>query len=314
MKKTILFAVVLLTIASCSKEKRSDKKGLSMQKFVIELSEYAKGIDPNFAIIPQNGAELSFNNLDTQEDLNEPYLAAIDGIGIEELYYNGTWNKDGLRVSMLNQIKDKKTILVSDFVSDDFDTYDAYEDIIFDHFVPFVRSSTNYDYIEIPTIVTNENNEDINSMSDVQNYLYLIGASEEQFNSKEELLQAISQTNFDLIILDLEFGSGNFNANDLQALKTKSNGAKRMVISYINVGAAEKYRYYFQEDWRLHRPLWLKKKYDGYDDEFWVKFWKKPWKEIMYGNDSSYMKKILDAGFDGAYLDNVEAYYFLYFD
>jgi cysteinyl-tRNA synthetase len=45
-----------------------------------------------------------------------------------------------------------------------------------------------------------------------------------------------------------------------------------------------------------------------------VKFWKDDWQEIIYGNEDSYIKKIIDAGFDGAYLDNVEAYYFLYFD
>ena len=87
-----------------------------------------------------------------------------------------------------------------------------------------------------------------------------------------------------------------------------------MVISYINIGAAENWRYYWKDDWKLHHPRWLKKPYKGYQDEIWVKFWKKDWQEIIYGNDNSYMKKILDAGFDGAYLDNVEAYYFLYFD
>ena len=62
--------------------------------------------------------------------------------------------------------------------------------------------------------------------------------------------------------------------------------------------------------WRgamIVRPAWLKKEYDGYPDEYWVKFWKKDWKEIIYGNDASYTKKLLNAGFDGAYLDDVFA-------
>jgi cysteinyl-tRNA synthetase len=64
----------------------------------------------------------------------------------------------------------------------------------------------------------------------------------------------------------------------------------------------------------LHHPDWLKKKYDGYVDEIWVEFWNDEWKSIIYGNDNSYIKKIINAGFDGAYLDNVEGYYSLYFD
>lgn len=66
--------------------------------------------------------------------------------------------------------------------------------------------------------------------------------------------------------------------------------------------------------WKLHSPTWLKKKYDGYDDEIWVKFWKKEWQEIIYSGGDSYTQRILSSGFNGVYLDNVEAYYFLYFD
>ena len=43
-------------------------------------------------------------------------------------------------------------------------------------------------------------------------------------------------------------------------------------------------------------------------------FANKDWQEIIYGNDDSYAKKIIDAGFNGVYLDNIEAYYFLYND
>ena len=36
------------------------------------------------------------------------------------------------------------------------------------------------------------------------------------------------------------------------------------------------------------------------------------WQKMMFGNDDSYIKKIINAGFDGVFLDNVEAYYALY--
>jgi cysteinyl-tRNA synthetase len=80
----------------------------------------------------------------------------------------------------------------------------------------------------------------------------------------------------------------------------------------MSLGSAENYRYYWQTDWRLNHPSWIKKKYEGYDDEYWVEFWEKEWQDIIYGSDSSYLNKIINAGFDGVYLDNVEAYYFLY--
>jgi cysteinyl-tRNA synthetase len=115
-----------------------------------------------------------------------------------------------------------------------------------------------------------------------------------------------------VVLIDLYYEDTPLGAADIERLKTKKNGGRRLVISYISIGSAEKYRYYWKKGWGPHHPLWLKKKYDGYPDECWVKFWKKAWQEIIYGNDDSYMKKIIDAGFDGAYLDNVEAYYALY--
>ncbi len=149
-------------------------------------------------------------------------------------------------------------------------------------------------------------------MNDAKNFLYLIGDA--GFQTKQDLINAISVANFDVILIALFFNEIAFTSSEIQQLKNKANGGKRLVISYINIGAAENYRYYWKDNWKLHRPNWLKKPYEGYEDEIWVKFWKKDWQEIIYGNDNSYIKKIIDAGFDGAYLDNVEAYYFLYFD
>jgi len=80
----------------------------------------------------------------------------------------------------------------------------------------------------------------------------------------------------------------------------------------MNIGAAENWRYYWYGNWIINDPVWIKKNYAGYEDEFYVQFWHQDWQNIIYGNDESYLKKIVDAGFDGVYLDNVEAYYFLY--
>ena len=69
--------------------------------------------------------------------------------------------------------------------------------------------------------------------------------------------------------------------------------------------------YYWRKPWTINDPSWLKKKYDGYENEVWVEYWNQEWQDIIYGNDDSYTRKVIDAGFDGVYLDNVEAYYFL---
>jgi cysteinyl-tRNA synthetase len=115
-----------------------------------------------------------------------------------------------------------------------------------------------------------------------------------------------------MVLIDLFYNDLQLTAQEVQTLKTKANGAKRLVIAYMNIGSAEKYRYYWQKNWRQYSPKWLKKKYPGYKDELYVEFWNQEWKDIIYGNDNSYAKRILNADFDGVYLDNVEAFYVLY--
>jgi len=309
--KTVIIFFTTLVLLSCSKEKRSDVAAKKMQDFVISISDYARSFDPDFIIIPQNGVELVFNNAEPDDGFNTSYMSAIDGLGVEELFYYEVFALDPERLSMLRKIEDLKKIMVSEYVTNNSDISAAFDQNYNEGFICFVRDKSNYDYKEIPNNIVNENSYDITDLSLAQNYLYLI--STDNYSSKQEMMNAISLTNFDVVLIDLFFDDAEFTSTEINQLKTKANGGQRLVISYISVGSAENYRYYWKKNWGLHCPLFLKRKYDGYKDEFWVKFWKQDWQDIIYGNDDSYMKKIINAGFDGAYLDNVEAYYFLYY-
>lgn len=283
-----------------------------MQTFIIDIADYAHSLKPEFIIIPQNGCELAFNYLWQADGINDAYLNAIDGFGIEELFYFNTYNPDLERLEMLRELVQYKPVMVSEMVNDNNNIPDAYQINANENFLCFVRDAEDYYYNYIPDTIVNPNNLDILMLSQAKNYLYLIGT--DTYITKESFLSAIAATDYDVVIIDLFFGDSPLSSSDLQSIRYKANGGKRLLISYISIGSAENYRYYWQENWKLHHPDWLKKEYDGYPNEFWVKFWKQEWKDIIYGNHNSYIKKIIDAGFDGAYLDNVEAYYSLYFD
>lgn len=310
--RKLFYLLFVLLIISCSKEKRAERAADKMRNFVIRLSDYAKAQDPDFLIIPQNGIELCFNFEAIEDGLSADYMNAIDGVGVEELFYNsGIAEEDG-RIAQAEEIGQTKAVLVADYVNPNTNMVDAFAQSDQRGFIAFPRAANGYDYQYIPDSVHNENANDIHTLSDAQNFLYLISTS--SYPSKSAFLSAIAATNFDIVLIDLFFEGEELSATDIQSLKTKANGGTRLVIAYMNIGAAETYRYYWQEKWKKGRPNWIKKEYDGYPDEYWVKFWKNDWREIIYGNDESYTKKLLNAGFDGAYLDNVEAYYFLYFD
>jgi len=45
--------------------------------------------------------------------------------------------------------------------------------------------------------------------------------------------------------------------------------------------------------------------------QYKVQYRKKNWQNIIYGKDNSYLNKILDTGFDGVYLDIIDAFEYL---
>ena len=311
-KSIIILSSLLLVLVAFTniKESKTMKAAVKMQDFVIDISKYARSIDSNFVIIPQNGPELAFEKLNTDGKFRKAYIDAIDGIAVEDLFYNGKPKIDQYRLQILRKLQTEKQVMVSDFITKD----DAIELIKSqsskENFLLYPRVSSNEHYREIPEIVPNENDKDILQLSDAKNYLYLINPA--NIRTKRAYIKAISETNFDMITIDLFFNDEPLTPKDVEQLKRKANGGKRLIISYVNIGAAENWRYYWNRNWQLNDPIWLKKKYVGYEDEFYVQFWHEDWKNIIYGNPESYVKKILDAGFDGAFLDNVEAYYFLY--
>jgi len=287
----------------------TDENAVRMQDFVKNISSYARTIKPNFIIIPQNGMELAFNDTDPNEGVMSSYISAINGVGVEELFYDGSLSPDNERLSMLRKLKSSVTVMVSDYVENNANIADAIQRNKNEGFISFPRSFDNYDYLLIPTTVTDENSNDIVKLSDAKNYLYLI--SSDRFDTKQEMISAIAATNYDVALIDLFFNGQPFTSEEIQLMRTKKNGGKRLLIAYISIGSAEKYRYYWQSGWKKGNPSWIKKNYEGYPDEFWVEYWNPEWQNIIYGNNQSYIKQIIDAGFDGAYLDNVEAYYFL---
>ncbi len=309
----ICLPLIFIVLIGCTAvDEDSDLADERMQEFVKNISAYARTFNPNFIIIPQNGAELAFNNADPENELNTDYLQFIDGLGIEELFYNGTLSIDTYRLSILRQLKDMKKIMVSEYVSDPAYIAEAQNRNYQEGFICFVREPDNYHYTQIPTEIFQSNPDNITHPSQAKNYLYLI--STDNFSTKQEMIDTIKATNYDIILIDLFFQGTELTPSDIAQLKTKPGGQQRLVISYISIGSAEKFRYYWQPDWKQNHPSWIKKPYSGYDDEFWIEFWHSEWKNLIYGNDNSYIKKIINAGFDGAYLDNVEAYYFLYND
>jgi len=286
-----------------------------MRDFVEGISNYAKNIDPGFLIIPQNGIELVSENGEENGPPVSAYLAAIDANGQEDLFYG--YQRDDKEtpaderdymISFLNISKDEgNVILVTDYCSG-ANMDDSYRQNQSRGFISFAADHRELDNIPSnPQAPHHVNSDNIVSITQVKNFLYLINP--ENYSSKEAFITTLADTDYDLIIMDLFLeGENSFTAEEVSRLKVKHNGGSRLVVCYMSIGEAEDYRYYWQPSWTRDKPGWLDRKNPDWEGNFRVKYWEEAWQDIIFGNDSSYTKKILDAGFDGAYLDIIEAF------
>ncbi|KYG82307.1 endo alpha-1,4 polygalactosaminidase [Roseivirga echinicomitans] len=313
---SILILVFSAMLPSCNDKDDSKDTSLNyrqeMRNFVIEISEYAKAVDSDFLIIPQNGIELV-----SEENgvVNHTYLNAIDANGQESLFYGyegvntSTSNSESNRLINLLKISQKSgnRILVTDYCYTHSKMDDSYVKNHSNEFISFSADERLLNNIPShPSPIYAENNSNIDLISKAKNFIFIINP--EDFNSKESFISAMEATNYDLIIIDFFFDAVAFSANEVSRLKIKANGGSRLVISYLSIGEAEDYRYYWQQDWYNTSPKWLTPENPEWKGNYKVKYWDSDWKSIIYGNESSYLKKILAAGFDGVYLDIIDAF------
>ena len=325
----LVIFLVLCIIPNC-KEGVGPDDGVSefhrgeMRNLVREISAYAKSTNEDFIVITQNGLELLTKNGRANGKQAQDYLDWIDGVGQEHVFYG----LDGYDIQTSNAYRDyilgflelagrkDLKVLVTDYCSSPSQIYDSYSRNQDRNYISFTAPGGDYDLNAIPQYPKapfNMNLQDVRRIDQAKNFLYLINSN--FYDTSEKLLDDLRTTNYDILLIDPFFGGDRlFRPTEISSLKQKANGGSRLVIAYLNIGAAEEFRYYWQSDWQIGNPSWLAARYTNplFDNEYWVKYWEPGWQRLLFGNDSSYVKRILDAGFDGVYLDNVEA--FSYFE
>ena len=286
----------------------------SMRDFVIGISQYAKSIKPGFIVIPQNGIELVASGNEDAENPSLPYLNAIDGNGQEDLNFGYDQDNVATPLSVVNYLKPYlnlskshgKTILVTDYCWDADKVNASISKNSANGYLSFAAPQRDLNTIPDGP-VQYENSTSILQLSDAKNFLYLINA--ESFSTKTAFINAVRATNYDAVIMDLYFNDGTaFTAQEIESMQVKANGAKRLLICYMSIGEAEDYRYYWQTAWNSAKPDWMEAQNPDWPGNYKVQYWNPDWQQLIYGNDSSYLKKITDAHFDGVYLDIIDAF------
>lgn len=130
----------------------------------------------------------------------------------------------------------------------------------------------------------------------------------------QEKIDKVIASPFDLVIIDTSmFPNGKeirLTREQVESMKKKPDGGRRVIIAYFSAGEAEDFRYYWRPEWKQKRPGWVFKADKDWKGDFIVKYWDKDWQKIVYGTPDSLVDRIIAAGFDGISIDRVDAYYY----
>ncbi len=121
-------------------------------------------------------------------------------------------------------------------------------------------------------------------------------------------VQSIGASPLDLIVVEpiVDAATGRIaSAEEMQVLKRKPTGDRRLVLAYLSVGAAEEYRPYWSPDWKTGpAPVWLGSESSEWPRSYSVRYWHPEWRKLVI----EALVRLVDAGFDGVFLDRVDAF------
>ncbi|MCG3137995.1 MAG: hypothetical protein HJJLKODD_01851 [Phycisphaerae bacterium] len=135
-------------------------------------------------------------------------------------------------------------------------------------------------------------------------------------------LEVMGASAFDLLIIDYSAtgdDADRWTAQQIAALKNSSGGPK-IVLAYMSIGEAETYRFYFDPAWitpdpgeqpdgpfelTAEAPDFLAPPNPDFPNNLKVRYWLPEWQEIIL---DEYLPRLLEEGFDGVYLDIIDAY------
>ena len=160
--------------------------------------------------------------------------------------------------------------------------------------------------------------------------------------------RAVSSNGVDLLVVDYSSDGSHkcvLTAAEVAALKKRAGEPDRIVLAYLSIGEAEDYRYYWDASWITRSvpepperpdlpcntsspewtaygkirhtvaieltdraPSWLGNENPSWRGNFQVRYWDPAWQAILFGSQTAYLDRILAAGFDGVYLDRVDAF------
>ncbi len=292
-----------------------------MRTFVERISSFSREYRPTFGVIIEDALPLLIKSNPEDEELVFParaFIRSIDGIMPTGVYYGGlafdqrfkndkalgdtlnliSWASDaGLPVFVLDKTRDAGNIR-------DGQNRSSESGYVY-------GSTTHADFTEsilpdYPLRPFDENAESILSLNAVRNFA-VIGNSI-IYGREDEFALKMSRNNYDMLVVDVFHGHQPLSKRAVETLKYKRNGTRRLVYARVNIGTAARYLYYWRSNWREGNPSWLGRPVPERPDTHYVEYWRPEWQRYITGDTASYIYGVIDQGYDGVVLADVDIY------
>ena len=288
-----------------------------MVRLTADLDAYAKAKSPSFQFVGNGAAGLLEVSKHQPEASVANLVEHLDGFLTESFFYTETDDgamemQDPEMLDYLEAMMEKpqtagKAVWTLDYLADE---EQAAMDGALGRARGYVSMTAETTALtDIPQgEVVDENTDDVMAVRDARNFLILLNP--EKFQSRADYIASLAATPYDVLVIDLYYGEERLTADDVARLQQKPQGGRRLVLAYLSVGEAADYRPYWQSAWddSDSRPKWVAKANPDWPGSYRVRYWTDDWHSILYGSEESYLDQILAAGFDGAFLDVMDAW------
>lgn len=139
----------------------------------------------------------------------------------------------------------------------------------------------------------------------------------DSFESRSSVINTINGYLADLLVMEPMYTAQPaswWTASEIEQMKGGQH--PKILIAYVSIAEAESYREYWNETWDANKdgipdqgaPSWLDRENPDWKGNYKVKYWDPQWQQIIFGTPNSMIDKIMTQGFDGIYMDIIDAF------
>lgn len=92
---------------------------------------------------------------------------------------------------------------------------------------------------------------------------------------------AIARTNAALVVTEWADYSGTEAPYTPARLDRMRGGDDKLIVSYLSIGEAETYRYYWKSAWQRDRPDWIGEPDPEWEGNIKVRYWDPDWQRVV---------------------------------